>query len=297
MNPRVDGAPTRYRDRETGRIETERVFGGDALRFLYGGGRPLTDLALTHPLANAIYGWVQRGRWSRKKIGDFVSSLGIDAGEAERPLDEYRSLDDFFTRRLRPGVRPIDRELTHLVSPADGRVLAVPRLGAELRIKGAQVVPAELLGDRDLAGRYTGGAALVVRLAPADYHRFHFPDGGVAGVAREIPGRLHSVHPIALAAGAPSFRNRRAIASLDSERFGRIAMVEVGALLVGGIVQTYVPGPVERGQEKGYFRMGGSTVVLLFEPGRIVFDADLVESSAGGLETLVRVGTRVGRAP
>src|SRR5690606_10594103 len=121
--------------------------------------------------------------------------------------------------------------------------------------------PADLLADAALARRYRGGAALVVRLAPADYHRFHFPESGLAGPARPIPGPLHSVHPIALAGGAPSFRNRRHVTLIETERAGLVAMVEVGALLVGTIEQTYEPGPVTRGDEKGTFRMGGSTVV------------------------------------
>src|SRR5262249_54674511 len=136
-------------------------------------------------------------------------------------------------------------------------------------------------------------------LAAADYHRFHFPDDGDADSARSTGRALHSVHPIALDAGAPSFLNRRMVTLLRSRGFGTLAMVEVGALLVGTIVQTYRPGRVARGAEKGLFRFGGSTVVLLCEPGRVEVDPDLVEWSTldrpSSIETLVRMGTTIGR--
>src|SRR5438874_11152673 len=106
----ADRAPTRYRNRSTGELEDERVFGGDALRFLYGTrrGRAITRLLLRRPLLNRVYGWFQRTEWSRGRVEPFVRALGIDASEAELPLGDYASLDAFFTRRLRAGARPVD---------------------------------------------------------------------------------------------------------------------------------------------------------------------------------------------
>jgi phosphatidylserine decarboxylase len=293
--PRV----VRFRNRETGALESERIFGENALRFLYEDrvGRFLTDRLLSLRATNHVYGWFQRSRLSRGNIPGFIAKLGIDADEAEQPLTSYRSLDDFFTRRLRPGARPIDTMPDHFVAPADGRTLAFPTLTEQrLPIKGAEVGLAELCGGEDRAARYVGGAALVVRLAPADYHRFHFPAAGTASPVASIGTRLHSVHPIALDAGAPSFRNHRFWSALATERFGNVGLIEIGALCVGTICQTYSPGPVTRGQEKGFFRFGGSTVVALLEPGRLTFDDDLVAESADGRETYVKMGTRVGRA-
>lgn len=288
---------THVRDRRSGAVFAEKVFGGDTLAFLYGKhGRWLTDRVLSGHAANRVYGWLKRHPRSKREIAHFVDSLGIDASEAELPLDAYGSLDEFFCRKLRPGVRPIDPSPDHLVSPADARVLVVPRLtGQTLPVKGTNITVAELVDDAALAERYRGGAALIARLAPADYHRFHFPDDGVASAAHEVAGRLHSVHPIALAAGAPSLQNHRSVTVLESAGFGPLVMVEVGALLVGTIVQTYRPGRVRRGDEKGTFRFGGSTVVLLAAPGRLLLDGDLVSASEAGLETLVRVGERIGR--
>ena len=289
----------RYRDRRTGALEVERVFGSDALHFLYETrfGRALADSLVSHPLTNRLYGLLQRTPHSRAKIPGFVESLGIDASEAEHPLESYRSLDAFFARKLRPGARPIDPAPEHLLSPCDARVFAYAHLsGRSLPVKGHQVDVATLLDDARLAARYEHGAALVFRLAPADYHRFHFPADGIASRARRVAGRLHSVHPIALGSGAPSFRNQREISELHTERFGRVMLVEVGAMLVGTIVQTAAPGPVQRGAEKGTFRFGGSTVVVLLEQGRVELDHDLLQTTAEGLETLVRMGTRIGRA-
>ncbi len=290
---------TQVLDRRTGTVFEERIFGGRTLEFLYGDarGRLLTDRVLSGTLAHRLYGWWQRHPSSKRRIPEFVASLGVDASEAEHAVDAYASLDSFFARRLRTGARPIDADARSLVSPADARVLVLPRIGARrLRVKGCDVTLDELVGSPEEARRYEDGAALVARLAPADYHRFHFPDGGIASPARLLPGRLHSVHPIALAAGAPSLRNRRMVTALQSDGFGRIVLVEVGALCVGTIVQTYRPGRVERGAEKGIFRFGGSTVILLLEPGVMAFDRDLVEASGRGLETLVRMGTRIARA-
>jgi phosphatidylserine decarboxylase len=250
---------------------------------------------LPHGAFSAFYGWLQRRPSSRARIPGFVESLHIDAAEAEHPVEQYGSLDDFFCRRLKRSARPIDPTPSRMVMPADGRTLVVPSIeGERFSIKGQEVGLAELLSDSAEAEYYECGSALVVRLAPCDYHRFHFPDSGEASQVRRVGGRLHSVHPIALLGGAPSFRNRRDITRLDSDHFGPIAMVEVGALAVGTIVQTFRPGTVTRGQEKGYFRFGGSTVVVLITADRLRLDGDLVDASARGIETFVKVGTSIG---
>lgn len=290
---------TRYRDRPTGMLVEEKVFGERALFRLYHSvpGRLLTRAILRHRFASRLYGMIKRSPQSRREIASFVQALSIDASEADRPLDDYRSLDDFFARRLRPEARPIDRDPSHLVSPCDGRALAFPRVADDITVKGSTVPLPTLCGDAELARRYRDGSALVVRLAPADYHRFHFPDDGNASPSRALGGHLDSVHPIALAAGARSFENRRTIAMVTSAGFGDLVMIEVGALLVGSIIQTYRPGYVPRGSEKGLFRFGGSTVMLLAEAGRLLLDDDLIASTREETETLVRMGSRIGRRP
>jgi phosphatidylserine decarboxylase len=293
---------TLTRDRQTGAIATEHVHQARELEFLY--ERPLGKLLARHivtrPWFSQLYALRYRRRRTPAEIAAFAAALGIVADEAERPLTAYRTIDELFTRRLAASARPIDRAPERLVSPADARVLVAPRLaGGTLPIKGARVGVEELVADATLAARYRDGAAYVLRLALADYHRFHFPDGGTAGPPRPVAGRLHSVHPIALRAGAPSFQNQRTVTVIQTDGFGAVTMVEIGALSVGTIEQTFQPGRVERGHEKGTFRFGGSTIVLLLEPGRVTIDPDLAEASsvdrADAVETRVRMGTGIGR--
>ena len=288
-----------YIDRERGEMVEEVVFGEDILHFLYQNrvGCWLRSVLGRRAFVSHVYGRL-KGRRGASAIRDFVEHLGIDASEAEKPLHAYRNLDEFFVRRLKPGVRSIDTEPSHLVSPGDGRLMVVQLQGPKslLRVKASEISLAELMGYGDESSRYVGGVALILRLAPADYHRFHFPASGFASSFRELPGPLESVHPIALSAGAKSFANKRMLSTLETSRFGNIVMIEVGALAVGTIVMTYEPGRVEVGEEKGYFRFGGSTVVLLFEPNKITVDNDLISNSSRGLETYLKLGTRIARA-
>ena len=300
MNPTSAPTPTRYRDRRTGAIVEERVPGQSLLGWLYdtSAGQLVFRVVLNRPLCSRLYGWWQQRPWTRRQIRRFVEHYRIDLDEIEHPLSHYFSFNDFFIRRLKPGARPCDPDPEHLCCPADGKVLVYPQLAAEdgLPVKGSQLAAHALLAAAVDPTPYRGGSALVVRLAPYDYHRFHFPADGQAGPTQWIDGTYHSVNPIALARVPDVFhRNRRSVCELTTPTFGRIAYVEVGAINVASIVQTHSPGPCERGQEKGFFQFGGSTVVLLFEPGAIAFDSDLVADSAAGLEVHVRTGAGVGR--
>ncbi len=293
--------PVRYRNRCTGALETEQIPSEAVLRWLYhsfSGACCRVGLCRLG-LGSRLIGWSQSRSASRGRIAAFAQAFGIDPSEAELPLERYPSFNAFFSRRLRPDARPFDPDPGTLCSPADGKVLVFPQVQppAAVPVKGAAVEPTALLGGADDAAPFVGGACLVVRLAPPDYHRFHFPAAGTAGPSRRVRGQYHSVNPIALAR-VPGVlaRNVRTVTRLDLDGFGPVAYVEVGALAVGSIVQTSHPGPVRRGQEKGYFQFGGSTLVLLFRAGSVVFDDDLVRDSAQGLENQVRAGARLGRA-
>lgn len=284
---------TRFVDRQTGLVTDERVFGDAGLRFFYGTsrGRALLPLA-TLPLVSAAFGLAKRLP-GQHRVKAFVDDLRIDASEAEHPLHAYRSVADFFVRRLRDGVRPVDRDPAHVTSPVDGRVVAAAvDASACLMVKGASVSVGDLIdGDASVFG-----SALVFRLAPADYHRVHAPVDGVLSPPRRRGRRLHSVHPLATNQGAPSFLNVRSIRSVQTAAFGRVDVVLVGALLVGTIVDGRDAGVVAKGDELGFFAFGGSSVVLLFERDRVVIDEDLWQNTRRGLETLVRTGTRVAAA-
>jgi len=164
--------------------------------------------------------------------------------------------------------------------------------------KGQRFDLKSFLGDDGLAQEFAGGSLLISRLCPVDYHRFHFPVGGQAGEARLINGFLYSVSPIALRQNlAYLWENKRMVTLVESPLFGRVAVCEIGATMVGSIVQTYLSGrPVAKGEEKGLFKFGGSCVVTIFQPGKIRFDADLVKQSAVGLEVYARMGESLGVA-
>jgi phosphatidylserine decarboxylase len=285
-----------YRDRRTGALLSERVYAAGQLEFLYGTttGRLLLEYVLSRRTFSRVYGILKRTRRSRQQIQGFIDTLGVDTSELEKPIDAYASLDEFFSRRLRAGARPVDTSPDNLLSPCDGRALAWQRLGGRtLVLKETRTTVDEIVGDRALANEFGDPAVLLVRLAAADYHRCHFPADGVAHPAQPVGSRLHSVHPIALDAGAPSFVNYRMRTRIDTDAFGPILIVEVGALTVGSIVQTYTPSQVTRGQEKSYFRFGGSALLMLAQSNRVEFDEDLVRATGEGMESQVRVGTRV----
>ncbi|MFC1706846.1 phosphatidylserine decarboxylase [Planctomycetota bacterium] len=287
-----------YVDRLTGELEREVVLGEGWLRFLYGGGLlgSLFLWVLRRRPMNILYGLIQRRTVGTRRVRRFAESLAIDLGECQRPLSEYRTIDDFFTRSLKEGARPFVEDPVVLPSPADARALVFPELAAErLPVKGGGYTLAELICDPALAESYVGGSVCVLRLAPPDYHRFHFPDGGAAGSARAIPGLLDSVSPYALRRLPDLFcRNQRELTVIETDGFGPMLFLEVGAMLVGTICQTFSPGRVERGQEKGFFRFGGSTIVLAFERNRIRFSDDLLRCSERGIEIKLLCGTPLG---
>ncbi len=268
------------------------------MRWLYGHplGGPVAAV-LRQPFVST---WM--GRWQDRHVGAavirrFAAAAGIDLGDVRDPLSSFATLNAFFARHLKPEARPIDAVPEHLISLGDGKLLVYPIVSGDqvVPVKGAPITLGRLLMSSELAARYAGGSALVLRLAPGDYHRFHFVDAGVPSASVDHGRHYDTVNPIGLHYGRPILtQNRRAVSTLATERFGTVATVEVGALCVGSIVQTYTPGvPVRRGDEKGYFQFGGSTVIQVFEPGRVVFDADLLAASAAGQETAVLMGERI----
>jgi phosphatidylserine decarboxylase len=163
-------------------------------------------------------------------------------------------------------------------------------------VKGQKFDLPALLGDPALAERFARGSLVLSRLCPVDYHRFHFPVCGVPGTPRLLPGPLFSVSPLALRRRlAYLWENKRVLTEVHTERFGLVLILEIGATNVGSIVQTFTPNrPVAKGAEKGFFRFGGSSVITLFEPGRISLAPDLLRESAGHRELYAHVGESLG---
>ncbi len=294
------GEPVRYFDRATGEIREEAIYGEGAVRWAYENalGRVALDAFVSRLFFSRLYGWLMDRPGSRKKIASFIAQYGLDPAEFLDPTESFGSFNEFFVRRLRPEARPIDPDDSSVVFPADGRHLGFPDLSEVPGIfaKGQRLSLVELLGDPALAERYARGSLVISRLCPVDYHRFHFCAAGIPGEPEVINGPLFSVSPIALRRRIEILaENKRVLTRFDSERFGEILILEVGATNVGSIVQTAEPGKaVAKGDEKGYFAFGGSMTLLLFEPGRVELASDLVEQTARGRELYARMGERLG---
>jgi phosphatidylserine decarboxylase len=291
-----------YYDPERASFQPETAYARGFLRWLYNSraGGLLAPLLVGSPLPSRLWGALHRTRWSRRRIPAFVEQMGIDMSESAKSMAEFGSFNEFFVRGLRAGCRPVCPEPGTLVAPVDGKVLAYPRVEAQatFRIKRAAFNLEGLLRDTALARAFAGGSMVVCRLGLSDCHHFHFPDSGTPGPAVAIPGRYHAGGPYAERSLVPFFaENHRMLTLFDSDHFGLMAMIEVGALTVGSIRQRFQPGArVGKGAPKGFFELGGSTVVLLFREGVIELQHELCALAAREIECYVRMGRPLGRS-
>jgi len=294
--------PIRYYHRYKKTVETEQVYGDKWLRWTYETvlGRAALGLLVKRAFVSRYYGWKMSQPASANKILPFIVDYNLDVDEFAKKPFAFKTFNEFFYRALKEGARPIATGDRVAVLPADGRHLAFQTCDATegFYAKGQRFDLAAFLGDPALAAEFGGGALLISRLCPVDYHRFHFPVSGTPGEPRLINGWLYSVSPIALRQNlAYLWENKRMVTLVESPVFGRVALVEIGATMVGSIMQTFLPGRAAvKGEEKGLFKFGGSCVVTLFKRDRIKLDADLVKYSAEGLEVYGRMGDRLGAA-
>lgn len=277
-------------DRASGQLIEEKEYGGRSLEILYNTffGRVLLKIFFCRPLYSRIYGAFMRSRFSKRKIAPFIKEYDIDLTGCENT--DFSSFDDFFTRKYRftTSARP-----NKLISPCCGR-LSVYDIddGLTLRIKNGVYTLPELCGGIDCKA-YRGGKCLVYRLAVQDCHRYVFCDNGTVAGMENIGGELHTVRPVS-ARYRVFARNHRICTVMNTERFGEMIQIEVGALQVGRISNRAVR-EFSRMEEKGFFHFGGSTIIQLFRRDVIEPDADVVEKTRAGIETLVRIGETVGR--
>ncbi len=287
-------------DRHTQELEEERVYGDALVRFSYGTrlGRFLSEAVLARRWVSKLVGAYKSTRHSARAIPAFVRDYGIPMEEFEP--EQYASFNDFFIRRFRAGARRFCKEPRELSAFAEGRYLAYREVTPELcfPVKGEHLSAAAILADRAMANRFEGGPVLIARLCPLDYHRFHYPDDGRCLQRYRAAGKLHSVNPLALTHKSDIFvTNERCVSILETAHFGRLAYVEVGAICVGRIVHSHPEKTrFARGEERGYFLFGGSTVILMGEPDAWIPDEDLVEQTRAGVETHIRLGERVALA-
>ncbi len=249
---------------------------------------------LISPAFSKLGGYLLNTRLSAVAVSPFVRSYGIDLSECEKR--HFSSYNAFFTRRLLPDARPVDCEPEALISPCDARLSVYPiTQEGRFRVKRTPYTVCELLRSEALARRYEGGLLWLFRLSVEDYHRYIYPDDARKSVNRRIRGVFHTVNPIANDCGPIYKENTREYCVLDTAQFGPVVMMEVGAMLVGKIENRHPQAArVRRGEEKGNFAFGGSTILLLTQKGRAVPEKQILENTRRGQETCVRQGERVG---
>ncbi|RKF80252.1 Phosphatidylserine decarboxylase proenzyme 3 [Golovinomyces cichoracearum] len=242
---------------------------------------------------------------SRSDIPKFIAFHQLDMSEVLTPVESFKNFNEFFYRKLKDGARPCSAPDNPgiIVSPADCRSIVFNRMDDATRIwvKGREFTVERILGNAypEDAIKYKNGALGIFRLAPQDYHRFHIPVDGILEQPKVIEGEYYTVNPMAIRSTLDVYgENVRVIIPINSTCHGRVMVICVGAMMVGSTVITREAGEqVKRAEELGYFKFGGSTILLMFQEGVMQFDEDLIENSNIALETLVRVGMSIGHTP
>ncbi|KAJ7573667.1 phosphatidylserine decarboxylase-domain-containing protein [Mycena floridula] len=305
-------------NRMTGQLEEEKmqVYVRLGIRLLYKGAKSRMEGGRARRLLKSLsikQGLKYDSPESAAEIPAFIAFHGLDVGEVELPLGEYKTFNSFFYRKLKPTARPLETpdDPYRLVSAADCRFMAFESISdaTKIWIKGREFGVGKLLNGETTTSNvdpnapyydptpYLSGTLCIFRLAPQDYHRFHSPVKGVVGKMKRVEGEYYTVNPQAIRTTLDVYGdNVRKVVPIHSEEFGVVMCVCVGAMMVGSIETTVEEGQdVERGDEFGYFAFGGSTIVILFEKGRVTWDEDLVVNGKAAVETLVRVGMGIGR--
>ncbi|MPQ29858.1 phosphatidylserine decarboxylase [Clostridium estertheticum] len=290
----------KYYNRKQNKYEIEKVAGEKYLNWSYSSpsGKGLVELLLKKKLFSKLYGYYCDTKMSSKKIKSFIKVLDIDMSMYTKSYNEYSSFNEFFIRSLKPGARIIDKNDNILISPCDGKISAYENINLNkiVQIKGFTYSLKELLQDDKIYNLYNEGTCLIFRLCPTDYHRFHFIDNGVCDHTTKIKGHYYSVNPVALKNINKLFcQNKREWSVFHSDNFGDTIYIEVGATCVGTIIQSYSKdSKVIKGDEKGYFKFGGSTVIILFKKNAVKIDKNLLHQTQLGFETAVLMGEKIG---
>jgi len=286
--------------RKTGKYEIEQVAGEAYLNWIYSSplGMKILELFVKKKIASSLCGYYCDRAVSKLKIKQFVDEFKIDMTSFEIPEKGYRNFNDFFYRKMKKERMQIASDDNIFISPCEGKVLAYENIDIKMliQIKGITYSLAELLGHNSIDSNFEGGSCLIVRLSPSNYHRFHFVDNGTCGPTTKIKGYYYSVNPTSISRINKIFcSNKREWSMLNSENFGEILYVEVGATFVGSIIQTYKNDQkVSKGDEKGYFKFGGSTVILFLKKDVCKIDDDIIEQTKQGIECSVSMGERIG---
>ncbi|KAJ50813.1 phosphatidylserine decarboxylase [Clostridium tetanomorphum] len=287
-------------NRKTNNYDVEKVSGEKYLNWTYSSpvGISFLELIIKKKFFSFLYGKYCDSKSSSKKIKDFVKEFNINMDEAIIPINGFESFNNFFTRKVKPSSRPIDLNKNIFISPGDGRLSAYENIDLNkiVQIKGLYYSLDELINSKEIATKFKNGICLILRLCPTDYHRFHFVDNGVCDETKKIKGRYYSVNPIALNKIPKLFcKNKREWSLFHSENFGDVLYIEVGATCVGSIIQSYSSNKkISKGDEKGFFKFGGSTVILFLQEHTVKIDENILHQTTLGYETKVNMGEKIG---
>lgn len=250
-------------------------------------------MPLISPAFSKICGKALDSGISKILIFPFIKSHSIDMNEYEQK--NYKSYNDFFKRKLLPGARKIEENPDFFISPCDSR-LTVCGINEKkvFHIKNSRYTAESLLRSKKLSQAYAGGYIWIFRLCVDDYHRYIYTNNGDICTNVKIPGVFHTVNPVANDYFPIYKENAREFSLIRTENFGMVIQMEVGALLVGKIENHRNKKTAQRGQEKGNFAFGGSTVILMTQKGKVLPDPDILKHSMRGIETKVKLGEKVG---
>lgn len=263
--------------------------GDDQLKFLYETklGRTILKVAIA-PTFSKIVAKYKKSTISSFEIKSFIKNARIKLEEYEN--QDFKSINDVFTRKKKPEFLNIDTNKNNFIAPADSKLTVYKISEVEtVRIKGVDYTINELLND-DLKDKFKNGYCLVFRLSISDYHRYCYVDNATILKRKSIPGVLNTVRPI-ISKCAVYRMNKRKWELMKTENFGEVVQMEVGAMFVGEINNSGKD-VVKKGEEKGHFSIGGSTVVVLVNDIKI--DDDIMKWSGEGVESVVRYGERIG---
>lgn len=266
-----------------------------SVRFLY--STKIGNVVLwvsTRRFVSKIVGKYLDSKLSCSRIKKYIKKNNINMNDFEE--ENYKSFNDFFTRRIKKELRPFCQESDCFSSPCDGKVSAyIIDENNKFNIKGYDYTVGELVKEEELAKKYIGGCCIVLRLSVDDYHRYFYVDNCSKEKNVFINGKLHTVQPYALGKRRVFSENCREYTVMHTENFGDVVQVEVGAMMVGRIVNNHGEGSFSRGEEKGKFEFGGSTIVLLTEKDKVKFDEEFFVNTDNGAETKVKCGECIGK--
>jgi len=248
---------------------------------------------LVRPIVSKFAGFILDRRFTRIFVRGFIKRNNINIDEYQNV--KYKSFNDFFSREIKKELRPFPKNECDLGSPCDCKLTAYPITNeGAFHIKHSVYTIEDLLQDKNLADEYLDGICLIFRLTTDDYHRYVYTDNGQSISRKRINGVLHTVRPISQSRFKVFIQNTREYEVMQSEHFGKIVQMEVGALFVGRIKNHINKEAFKRGEEKGMFEFGGSTIIMLFQKDKIKLDKTIYDNTINDKETIVKMGQKVG---